>query len=267
MSIPLRLLQRLDELGAVLARRGDVVALIGLGSVGTDLDRLDDHSDLDFFVIVDPGARGRYLDSIDWLEELSPVAFSFPNTVDGRKVLFADDLYAEYAIFALDELADVSSPHGRLVWRRSDAPAGVEAARGLPLRWPHDSIEWQANEALTNLYVGLHRDARGETLSATRLIQTHALDRILALADLQAGHTRQDAFAVERGAERRFGAAVPFAAMAPGYGRNREAAAAILEWLDRRVAVDRALGAAIRRLIEPGLPPPGLSFRPCGGSS
>ena len=73
-GIPERLLQRLDDLGAVLARRGDAIALIGLGSVGVDLDRLDDHSDLDFFVIVEDVALQRYLRSIDWLEELSPVA-------------------------------------------------------------------------------------------------------------------------------------------------------------------------------------------------
>lgn len=88
-----------------------------------------------------------------------------------------------------------------------------------------------------------------ETLSATRLIQTHAVDRVLTLAGLQAGGTSQDAFAVERGAERRFGAGVPLAAMVPGYGRNREAASAILEWLDAHADVDRALGSAIRRLV------------------
>ena len=107
LSIPARLLQRLDDLGAMLAARGDAIALIGLGSVGADLDRLDDHSDLDFFVVVEDRALRRYLDSIDWLEELSPVAFSFPNTVAGRKVLFADGLYAEYAVFTLDGLAPV----------------------------------------------------------------------------------------------------------------------------------------------------------------
>jgi hypothetical protein len=249
LSIPDRLLERLDELGVVLARRGDAIALIGLGSVGADLDRLDDHSDLDFFVIVENGAKQRYLDSIDWLEELSPVGFSFPNTVDGRKVLFADELYAEYAVFTLDELAEASSPPGRIVWQRSDAPAGLERPRRLPAPSSYDSVEWQANEALTNLYVGLHRDARGETLSATRLIQTHAVDRVLTLAGLQAGGTGQDAFAVERGAERRFGPGVPLAAMVPGYGRNREAARAILEWLDVHAEVDPALGAAIGRLL------------------
>jgi hypothetical protein len=248
-SIPERLLQRLDELGAALARRGDAIALIGLGSVGVDLDRLDDHSDLDFFVIVEDEARQRYLDSIDWLAELSPVAFSFPNTVDGRKVLFADGLFAEYAVFTLDGLAAAASPPGRIVWQRADAPAGLDVARGVAGPSPYDSVEWQANEALTNLYVGLHRDARGETLSAARLIQTHAVDRVLTIAGLQGGGAaQQDAFAVERGAERRFGASVPLAAMVPGYGRNREAALAILAWLEAHAGVDPALAVAIREV-------------------
>src|SRR6476619_1880264 len=128
-TIPERLLQRLDELGAALARRGDALALIGLGSVGVELDRLDDHSDLDFFVIVDDDARQRYLDAIDWLEELSPVAFSFSNTVDGRKVLFSDGIYAEYAVFTVDGVAASASPAGRIVWQRADAPAGLDAPR------------------------------------------------------------------------------------------------------------------------------------------
>ena len=244
-----RLLRRLDEIGAALAGRGDAIALIGLGSVGADTHRLDEHSDLDFFVVVEDGARDRYLDSIDWLEELSPVAFSFPNTADGRKVLFADGLYAEYAVFTLAGVAACASPAGRIVWRREDAPAGLEAARRIPGPSPHDTVEWQANEALTDLYVGLHRDARGETLSASRLIQTHAVDRVLTIADLEAGDAgRQDVFAVERGAERRFGAGVPLAAMVPGYGRNREAALAILAWLEAHADVDATLAAAIREL-------------------
>jgi hypothetical protein len=249
-SIPERLLRRLDDLGTSLARRGDAIALIGLGSVGVDLDRLDDHSDLDFFVIVEDDARQRYLDSIDWLEELSPVAFSFSNTVDGRKVLFSDGLYAEYAVFTLDGVAACASPAGRVVWQRPGAPAGLDAPRGVPEPSPHDTVQWHANEALTNLYVGLHRDARGEILSAARLIQTHAVDRVLTIAGLQAGGAdRQDVFAVERGAERRFGAGVPLAAMVPGYDRNREAALAILVWLEAHADVDPALGAAIRELL------------------
>jgi hypothetical protein len=66
------------------------------------------------------------------------------------------------------------------------------------------------------------------------------------------GTGKQDVFAVERGAERRFGARVPLAAMVPGYGRNREAALAILAWLDAHVSIDPALAAAIRELAQIG---------------
>ena len=45
------------------------------------------------------------------------------------------------------------------------------------------SPEWSLGEALTNLYVGLSRLRRGEKLSAMRLIQYHAVDRILELSE------------------------------------------------------------------------------------
>jgi hypothetical protein len=243
-------LQRLDDLGAVLARRGDALALIGLGSVGLDVDRLDDHSDMDFFVVVDDGAKSDYLASIDWLEALCPVEFSFPNSIDGRKTLFSDGLFAEYAVFTLDELRAASFPPGRLVWSRDDAPAGLERSGRLPGPTPYDYPEYHVNEAVTNLYVGLHREARGERLAATRLIQYHAVDRLLTYLELTTpGIARQDPFALERGAEKRFGPDVlPLSEIVLGYDRNREAALVILEWLEARAVVDEALAAEIRRL-------------------
>jgi hypothetical protein len=251
-TIPQRLLQRLDDLGALLARRDDALALIGLGSVGLDLDRLDEHSDMDFFVVVEDGAKQGYLDSIDWLEALCPVEFSFPNSIDGRKVLFSDGLFAEYAVFTLDELRAASFPPGRLVWTREDAPAGLERSGRQPGPSPYDYPEYHVNEAVTNLYVGLHRDARGERLAATRLIQVHAVDRLLTYLELtMPGSGRQDAFVLERGVETRFGPDVlPLSEIVLGYDRNREAALAILDWLEARVDVDRALAAEIRRLAS-----------------
>ncbi len=246
---PERLLLRLDELAAVLSERGDALALVALGSVGRDLDRLDDHSDLDFFVVVNDGVKERYLESIDWLEAAGPVDFSFANTVDGRKALFADGLFAEYAVFTLDELRAASYPPARLVWRRHDAPDGLERAGREPTPSALATPEWQVNEALTNLYVGLHRDLRGERLAAMRLIQVHAVDRLLAYVDLTGASSRprQDPFAIERGAEARIPADVlPLAVLVPGYDRNREAAIAILRWLELHAHVDSVMATAIR---------------------
>ncbi len=250
-DVPQRLLRRLDDLGSVLATRGDALALLGLGSVGVDVGRLDDHSDLDFFVIVDEGTKRRYLDSIDWLEELHPVVFSFRNSIDGRKALFADGLFAEYAIFTLAELRAASYPPGRIVWQRDDAPSGLESSGRMPGPSLNDTADYQVNEALTNLYVGLHRELRGERLSAMRLIQVHAVDRLLTYLHLTepGTETKQDAFAVERGAERSFGPGVlPLAKLVLGYEHNREAALALLEWLEARAEVSDVLAAAIRQL-------------------
>ena len=248
-DVPARLLARLEDLGRVLADRGDALALIGLGSVGADLARLDDHSDLDFFVVVEDGAKARYLGDIDWLEALGPITFEFPNTVDGRKVLFDDGLYAEYAVFTLTELADAAYASGRIVWRRDDAPVGLEIPRRPPATGSPETIEWHVGEALTNLYVGLHRDLRGERLSGMRLIQVHALDHLISVLDLldPAQVVRQDPFAIERAVERRLDASVlPLERLAPGYEHDSEAALAILEALEAVVPVDARMAQAIR---------------------
>ena len=253
-----RLLDRLDRIGEALRDRGDALALIGLGSVGRDLHRLDEHSDLDFFAVVEDDAKGGYLNRLDWLEAAAPVAFSFANTVDGRKVLFDDGIYAEYAVFTLAELRQAAYPPGRLVWQRADAPAGLE----LPLRpppVPERDPAFLVHEALTNLLVGLHRAARGERLSAQRLIQVNAVDRLLHLLELSSGGgQRQDLFAPERGVERQHaGGDLPLAELVPGYGQDARAAAAVLRWLRTHVPehLDPVLLAAVEELLEPPLAP------------
>jgi len=251
MTAPELLLQRLDAIARSLASRADAIALLGVGSVGRDLDRIDEHSDLDFFAIVEDEAKQSYLDDIGWLREAAPVVYDFENTVDGRKVLFADGIYAEYAVFTLGEVTSGAFMPGRVVWQRADAPAGLGDLGRLPSRSPLDTPEFNLNEALTNLYVGLHRDARGERVSAMRLIQVHAIDRLLTYLDLTADGVEggQDAFAVDRRAELRLaGAAFPFAEMMRGYEHNRESALAILEWIEAHASVSAALAAEIREL-------------------
>ena len=163
----------------MLRERGDAIALLGLGSVGTDLGRLDEHSDMDFFAIVEDGAKPRYLEDIDWLEALHPVAYSFENSVDGRKVLWTDGLFAEYAVFTLDELRAGSYDGARIVWERDDAPSGLENA-GRPLSLsPYSTPHYQLNEIVTKLCVGLHRELRGERHPTLRLHHSSAINRML----------------------------------------------------------------------------------------
>jgi hypothetical protein len=93
------LLERLEEIARSLEQSGHALALIGLGSVGLERERLDACSDLDFFAVVEAGHKRRYLDDLTWLRVLCPIAYSYANTRDGYKVLFADGVFCEFAVF------------------------------------------------------------------------------------------------------------------------------------------------------------------------
>lgn len=246
-------LTRLDELAASLAVRGDVVGVLGLGSAGVELDRFDDHSDLDVFVVVDEGGKEGYLADPRWLDAPAPVAWSFANDPNGRKVLYADGVFVELAVFTLQELTRLPFCGARVVWQRHDAPTDLATcAPPPPLATSLDTVDFHLGEALTNLYVGLHRELRGEHLTAMRFIQVHAVDRALALLRLTAeapGH-RRDAFDATRRVELDHSSdQLPLAEMIPGYAANGAAAGGTLRWLRSRFTVDVAIGAALDELL------------------
>jgi hypothetical protein len=256
------LLARLDAIGRSLAESGHALALLGLGSVGTELDRIDAYSDLDFFVVVEPGYEQVYRADLGWLGAVCPIAYAFQNSAHGSKFLFADGIYGEFAVFTPAELAEADFPEARIVWKA----AGVDDAIRLPRRVPAPPAARPPAEALgeilTNLYVGLGRHHRGERLSALRFIQGYAVDRILELAPqieaAQAGH--QDAFDPPRRFEQRFPTvAAELPRFLQGYDRTPESAAAILAFVERHWPVDPAIKQAIVALLPAHLRAPDLT--------
>jgi hypothetical protein len=245
------LLARLDAVGRALADSGHALALIGLGSVGRETHRLDDWSDLDFFAIVEPGHKARYIDRLDWLDRASPLAWSFRNTVDGHKALMHDGVFCEFAVFEPQELDHIPFAPGRVVWRREDVDDAIAVPRRpLPAATLPDET-WIVGEALSCLLVGLRRWHRGEKLSAARFVQAHALDRLIELEALRRPPPPGgDPFNRERRAEALMPAlAAELPALVPGYAATPAAALAVVEALQRRGAVlNAAVEAAIRRL-------------------
>jgi lincosamide nucleotidyltransferase B/F len=248
---PQLLLKRLDEIGRSLEQSGHALALIGLGSVGLEQHRLDAYSDLDFFAIVEPGYKGHYLDNLQWLSALSPVAYYFPNTEDGYKLLFADGIFCEFAVFEPDELETVPFANGRIVWKRPSVAGTIAHSIKRSSNQTQRSQAWLLGEALTNLYVGLGRERRGERLSALRFIQGYAVDRLLELIEQteEAQPVTRDEFAPERRFEQRYREAARQAPLwLQGYEHNQASALAILTFLEERFVVNRAIAAAIRKL-------------------
>jgi hypothetical protein len=253
---PALLLSRLDAIAASLRDRGCAQALIGLGAVGRETDRLDARSDLDFFVIAEAGLKSRLIESLDWLAAVHPLAWHFRNTVDGHKALMRDGVFCEFAVFEREELDSIPFAPGRVVWRRD----GVDPAIGLPRRAmpPARSGDesWLVDEALSCLFVGLQRWHRGERLSGARFVQAHALDRLIELDALKqppaANGPSADPFNIDRRLEfRQPSLAAELSNLMPGYAATPQAALAVLAALMRRsTALDNGMAQCVRDLAH-----------------
>ena len=253
MSQRERLLGRLEAIGKSVAASGRGLAVIGLGSVGQERERLDDYSDLDFFVIVEDGFKARYIEQLDWLGGVASLAYAFRNTGDGYKALFEDGIFCEFAVFEQAELRNIPYAPGRIVWKRADVAESIAEPVNGPRSSAPGSAEWMVGEALTNLYVGLCRFRRGEKLSAARFVQQYAVDRVIELEEMKgnAGGVKRDPFSGERRLEQRhpeLAARLPL--FVQGYERTPESAEAILDHLGESWEINPAMAEAIRRMCR-----------------
>jgi hypothetical protein len=240
-DFPSRLLQRLDAIGQSLQAGGHAVALIGLGSVGLERERLDAFSDLDFFVVAKPGHKARLLAGLDWLAAAHALEWQFRNTRDGFKAMMADGILCEFAVFEPDELRDAAFAPGRVVWRADGVDDALAAPRRVSAPPEPATEDWIVGEALSCLYVGLQRWGRGEKLSAARFVQNYALDRLIELdarAGVRADGGAADPFNHDRRLEtRQPRLAEELPALVPGYAHTPAAALALLDALARRSAL------------------------------
>lgn len=232
--------------------RNDGLAVLGLGSAGAEIDRMDAYSDLDFFVIVRPSCKPNYLENLDWLRAAHPVAWAFRNTPDGYKLLYEDGIFCELAVFEPHEMTHIPYAEGRFLWKAANCPADL----GTPTRpqtEPASSIEWNVGELITNLYVGLCRYRRGEKTSAFRFVQVYAVDRVMTLLphveSPQPGWV--DPFQRERRVEQRFdNYARQCESFMQGVHRTPESARALLAWTETHFEVHPAMHQRIEALLQ-----------------
>lgn len=249
-----QLLERLTGVVQAVKATERGLALLGLGSAGQELVRLDDYSDLDFFVIAQAGQKRYFLDSLAWLETMQPVAFSFMNTTDGHKLLFADGIFCEMAVFEPHELTNIPFSGARVIWQDEKNKLNFPVNNNLPAAPAQPpTVEWLLGEILSNLYVGLGRFWRGEKLTAARFVQGSAIDRLLELApfieDAQDGIP--DPFNRSRRFEQRYpitAAALP--AFLPGYDHTPQAAQALIAFIENAFEINEAMKEAILSLCK-----------------
>jgi len=247
------ILKRLTEIADSLQKTGDAKALLGLGSIGMELERLDEWSDLDFFVIVKDGMKKRYIDNLDWLTNCGTPAFYFLNSPDGYKYLYEDGIYCEFAVFEEHELSNTQFSSGRIIWKTKDFDESLCTPVKKNTPWKPDNLDWAMGEVLTCLYVGLCRFGRGEKLISTKFVQTFALDILVACASYfeQEVSYFKDDFQNERRFEIRFphfASKIP--GMMQGYDKVPESALAILEYVESKYNVNDGIKNAIIELAQ-----------------
>ncbi|MBI1299264.1 hypothetical protein GC175_30400 [bacterium] len=253
MIAPAHLLSRLEEIGRSLSKKRSARALIGLGSVGVDMDRLDEYSDLDFFVVVEPGSKADYLTDLAWLTDVAEVTYAFQNTRDGHKLLYEDGVFCEFAVFDENELENAVFSPGRIVWKAEGVDSEIRMPRQAINEKAVPALDWLLGEILTNLYMGLLRHQRGEKLSAMRFIQGHAVDRVLELAEqiYTAASGGQDAFSIERRYEQRYPQMIKILPdLMQGYAKNVESARSILRFVDKHTVLDPNMRRKVLALCD-----------------
>lgn len=254
MNEPAKLVERLEDIGRSLANTPHALALIGLGSSGLEVERMDRFSDLDFFVIVETGFRGQFLEDLSWLSDIAPVSFQFLNTRDGYKLLFEDGIFCEFAVFEPQQLANIPFASGRIVWKAAGVSDDIAQSPHPSAPPEPKTVAFLLGEALTNLYVGLGREHRGERLSAMRFIQGYAVDRLVELSAFieTAASAHPDVFDTARRYEARFPTlAQHLPQFLQGYEKNCESAIAILNFLDYYFEINQPLREAIIELAKP----------------
>jgi hypothetical protein len=171
-----------------------VIAFIGLGSMH-HINRLDIYSDIDFFMIVKDGFKDNYLNQVDWLE-VSPIAWWYQETKDGLKVIYKDHIFLEFAVFTLDELKSIPFEIGTVYYKKE----GFSEDLFYPSfqKKKKADVTHTINTWLSNLYIGLLRELRGEKVAAFLMIQVYATHQLLTLLKTDA----DDPFVVERRIEK-----------------------------------------------------------------
>lgn len=198
--------KRLDEITQNLKEYDDVIALIATGSIGIELDRMDQYSDLDFFVIVKDGRQKFFIENTQWLNVTSSrLMFLFQNTKDGFKFMYEDGIYGEQAIFEYAQLTTIVGSNSRIVWQKEGYSINADFGDRSQLSVPQFSKEYLFNEALTNIYVGYTRYLRNEKIAGYQLLQSAADKIISTLSKLESPKTSYvDIFSPSRRIEQNF---------------------------------------------------------------
>lgn len=173
-----------DALVASLAPRPEVLGLVLLGS-GAEQARIDEWSDHDFYLVVEPEVAEAYRQDLSWLPEGPGIVLSPRETKHGLKVVLEDGHVLEFAVASLEDVATFSAHHWRAVYDTGVVTPVLEACA---MRTAHEVAERPAPDLdraaglfCSLLLIGVGRARRGELVAANAHVRSYALSELLDL--------------------------------------------------------------------------------------
>jgi hypothetical protein len=159
-----------------------VRALVGIGSLAQP-ERVDRWSDHDFWVITTAEGQAHFLNDLSWLPDYSAIALALRPAPEYYTVLYTSGHIAEFAVFALTDLARGQLDRYRMLFDKDDIRPQIQAIyeRTLGKQQSIDNLAQRSGHFLVALCTGAARDARGERLSAQTYVFQYALDDLLTL--------------------------------------------------------------------------------------
>ena len=245
-----KVLKRMLALKEHVSKYKEVRCLLGLGSMSNQ-NRLDEFSDIDFFLIVENGQKEKFINDLRWLE-VEPLIYSFKNTRDGYKAMYHDGVFAEFAVFDEEEMKTARFTGGKVYYHKEDFDLEIVKPKFEPKLKDVD-VNFNINEALTNLYIGLLRDLRGEKSSAMTFIQSYAYGLVIELFPkvFDEETSDLDPYVFERRIESRFPSQLELIkSMRQGISYNKASARSILDFLESSFILNSAFSNSIKKLIN-----------------
>lgn len=192
-----------------VAEREEVEGLVVLGSTAA-VDRVDEWSDHDFYLVVREGEQERFRQRLDWLPDPADIAFAVRETEHGLKVVYRDGRVLEFAVASGPEISTFGGSPYAVLLDRTDVSARMAAAPTIPPPAPPDELR-EFRLFLALVLIGVGRARRGEELAGGQLVRTYAVERLLTVLRhrLEARAVGAEAVADPFNVFRRFEAAFP----------------------------------------------------------
>lgn len=239
-----RVQDTLELLATSAANSPNTIAFIGAGSAGAAISRMDQYSDIDFFLIVEDGFSSHFINNNSWFGDYLPIVFEFRDTEHGNKVLLENGVFLEFAIFTLAELAQNGIPGLQTIWSKSGFVLPDLSSKVPQIR----ELSYYVDQALSNLLVGALRLRRGERLAALAMIERYAINNLLTAYRVKNNLKIEDPFNIERRAEQALG--VDIAPLVQGYERLERSLEQILAFAENNFEVNSSIAQNIRALMR-----------------